>query len=192
MSSQLPDGPTTGEQPQHPSNQQSAPQAPQPAARTPRRRAWSDVVEEILAASMARGEFDNLHGKGQPLRLDDDLYAGDKALAYRLLKNNDAAPPEIERGREIDAELARAEALLETLRRRRDALLGHGASSAAERRMYNLVRDKTETQYHEVLRAINSKVLSLNIVAPAALHRPTIPVAAKMQAFAAEFLRLEE
>jgi hypothetical protein len=82
--------------------------------------------------------------------------------------------------------------LLETLRRRRDALLGRGVSSPAERRMYNLVRNKTEAQYREALQGINSRVLSLNIVAPAPLHRPTVSVREKLQAFAAEFPRLEE
>ena len=58
--------------------------------------------------------------------------------------------------------------------------------------MYNLVRDKTEAQYRELLRTINSKVLSLNILAPAPLHRPLVQVEARMQAFADEFPRLEE
>jgi DnaJ family protein C protein 28 len=165
--------------------------SPGPAPK--RRRQWSDVVEEILNEAQARGDFDNLPGKGQPQRFDDDFYAGDKALAYRLLKNNDVAPPEIERGREIDAELARAQDLLETLRRRRAALVGGRATvPAAERRMYNLVRDKTEAQYRELLRAIHSKVLSLNILAPAPLQRPLVPVEARMRAFADEFPRLEE
>jgi DnaJ family protein C protein 28 len=156
-------------------------------------RRWRDVVEEILGEAQARGDFDNLRGKGQPLRLEDDSAAGDKALAYRVLKNNNVVPPEIERGREIDAELERAEELLQTLRRRRNALLGgKTAPTAADRRMYNLVRDKTEAQYRELLRATNSKVLSLNILAPAALHRPTIKVESRMQAFSEEFARLDE
>jgi DnaJ homolog subfamily C member 28 len=174
--------------PTDPSGAQPAqrPTGPQP----PRRRNWSDLVEEILNEARARGDFDNLPGKGKPLRLDDDSAAGDKALAYRLLKNNNAVPPEIERGREIDAELARAEDLLATLRRRREGLLAR--AGAAERRLYNQLCDKTEAQYRDALRAANSRVLSLNIVAPAALHRPTIPVEAKMRAFADEFPRLEE
>ncbi len=69
------------------------------------RHVWRDLVEEILGEARDKGEFDNLPGKGKPLRLQDDVYAGDKALAYHLLKNNDMAPPEIERGRQIDAEL---------------------------------------------------------------------------------------
>jgi hypothetical protein len=158
-----------------------------------RRRVWRDLVEEILGEAREQGEFDNLPGKGKPLRLQDDVYAGDKALAYHLLKNNDLAPPEIERGRQIDAEVARADEILATLRRRRNALLGGGRiPSASERRAYNLVRDNAEASYREILREANSNVLSLNITAPAILHRPLIPVEKRMQAFAEEFPRLEE
>jgi DnaJ homolog subfamily C member 28 len=165
--------------------------AQRPAGRG--RRVWRDLVEEILGEARENGEFDNLPGKGKPLRLQDDVYAGDKALAYHLLKNNDMAPPEIERGRQIDAELARAEEILATLRRRRSALLGGGrVPSASDRRAYNLVRDNAEASYREVLREANSNVLSLNITAPAILHRPLISVEKRMQAFMEEFARLEE
>src|SRR5579885_2892580 len=157
-----------------------------------RGRNWSDVVEELLEEARSRGDFDNLPGKGQPLKLDDNPYAGDRALAYSLLKNNNLAPPEIERGKEIDAELRRAEELLAVLRRRRDALNPPGVvASAGERRAYPLVRDNTEARYEEMLRGVNSKILSLNIVAPAALHRRRIDLDAKMQAFRAEFPPIE-
>jgi hypothetical protein len=157
------------------------------------RRVWRDLVEEILGEARENGDFDNLPGKGKPLRLQDDVYSGDKALAYHLLKNNDMAPPEIERGKQIDAEIARADEILATLRRRCNALLGGGRiPSASDRRAYNLVRDNAEASYREVLREANSNVLSLNIIAPAILHRPLIPVEKRMQAFAEEFPRLEE
>src|SRR4051794_5609080 len=157
------------------------------------RRIWRDLVEEILGEARENGEFDNLPGKGKPLRLEDDVYAGDKALAYHLLKNNDLAPPEIERGRQIDAEIKRADEILAMLHRRRNALLGGGrVPSAGDRRVYNLVRDNAEASYREVLREANSNTLSLNITAPAILHRPLIPVEKRMQAFAQEFPRLEE
>lgn len=158
-----------------------------------RMRRRTDLIEELLEDARARGEFENLKGAGQPLDLQRDVYAGDKALAYSLLKNNQMAPPEIERGKEIDAELARAEEMIARLRRQRNALAPRlGPRYAAERRAYNLVRDKTETRYTEALRAINSKILSLNIVAPSALHRRTIDVEARLREFADEFPRLPE
>ncbi|MGZ3599430.1 MAG: DnaJ family domain-containing protein [Ktedonobacterales bacterium] len=156
------------------------------------RRKWPTVVEQQIEEAQARGDFDNLRGTGQPLRLDKNIYAGDKALAYSLLKNNDLAPPEIERGKEIDAELARADTLLASLRRQRDNLRSKRSSAfASERRAYNVLRDKTEARYTEALRGINSKILSLNIVAPAALHRRLIDIDARLRTFAEEFPRLE-
>lgn len=158
-----------------------------------RMRRRADLIEELLEDARARGEFDNLEGTGKPLDLQKDIYAGDKALAYSLLRNNQMAPPEIERGKEIDAELARADELLARLRRQRNALAPRlGPRYAAERRAYNLVRDNTETRYAEALRTINSKILSLNIVAPSALHRRTINVEARLRDFADEFPRLPE
>ena len=170
---------------------------PQPLQEQPRwpwqRRRWTDVVEQQIAEALERGEFDNLRGTGQPLRLEKNVYAGDKALAYSLLKNNDLAPPEIERGKEIDAELSRADTLLASLRRQRDHLRStRGSTFASKRRAYNVLRDKTETRYVEALRGINSKILSLNIIAPAALHRRLIDIDARLRTFAEEFPRLEE
>ncbi len=168
-------------------------QQPSPELARARMRRRADLIEELLEDARARGEFDNLEGVGKPLDLQRDLYAGDKALAYSLLKNNQMAPPEIERGKEIDAELAHAEGLLARLRRQRDALAPRiGPRYAAERRSYNLLRDKTEMRYAEALRATNSKILSLNIVAPSALHRRTIDVEARLHDFADEFPRLPE
>jgi DnaJ homolog subfamily C member 28 len=180
---------STQQQPPRPDRASAPGGKPDPAARL---RRWRDHVEELLEEARERGEFDNLEGAGKPLRLEKNVYAGDKALAYSLLKNNQMAPPEIERGKEVDAELARAEALLASLRRQRDALsIRSGAGLASERRAYNVVRDKTEVRYAEALRAINSKILSLNILAPSALHRRTIDVEARMQSVAEEFPRLD-
>jgi DnaJ homolog subfamily C member 28 len=155
-------------------------------------RRWRSAVEEQLAEAAARGDFDNLRGTGQPLALDVNPYAGDRALGYSLLKSNNLAPPEIERGKEIDADLGRVEALLTALRQRRDALRLHlGPTFAAERRAYMILRDKTEARYAEALRAVNSKILSLNIIAPAVLHRRTLDIEQRQRAFADEFPRLD-
>lgn len=159
--------------------------------RDPLRR-WQDRVEEELAEARERGDFDNLQGAGKPLAHDTNPFAGDKALAYSLLKTNNLAPPEIERGKEIDAELARADAMLATLRRKRDAARYRvGKMFAAERRAYNISRNNTEARYADALRAVNSKILSLNIVAPAALHRRLIDVERRLEQFRDEFPPLD-
>ena len=176
-----------------PDASQSARNRPGPAPRNDALRRWRDVVEEQLAEARERGDFDNLSGAGKPLSLDSNPFAGDKALSYSLLKNNNMAPPEIERGKEIDADLARADELLASLRRRRDAVRFRvGSAFAAERRAYNLVRDKTEARYADALRIVNSKILSLNIVAPAILHRRMLDIERLMAAFRDEFPHLPE
>ena len=157
------------------------------------RRKWRDYIEEQINEAQQRGDFDNLPGAGKPLPIEKNIFAGDKALAYSLLKNNQMAPPEIERAKEIDGALAHADALLATLRHRRDTLrLRMGRAFASDRRAYNLLRDKTEVRYGEALRAINSNILSLNILAPPALHRRMLDIDMRLRAFDEEFPRLPE
>src|SRR5260370_27809815 len=80
-------------------------------------RRYRDYIEEQIAEARERGEFDNLRGFGKPLRLDhDDFYAGDKALAYGLLKSHGFAPAAIELAQQIRTGSERAEAQPESLR----------------------------------------------------------------------------
>ncbi len=157
-----------------------------------RRRAVRDIVEQRIQEAQEEGKFDNLSGAGKPLRLDENIWAGDKAMAYHLLKSNDVAPQELERGREIDHELARAEEPVRMLRFRRDTLRARRNVFASDRRAYNALRAATERRYAEALRDINSKVLSLNIIAPPALHRRLIDVELRLAAFREEFPPLDE
>jgi DnaJ homolog subfamily C member 28 len=164
-----------------------------PRRRKDQRQSWSDFVDDQIREAEARGQFANLEGTGKPLKLDDNVYAGERALAYSLLKANNMAPPEIELGREVDAERARADALVDSLRRRRDHLLSRRVPPfPSERRAYNVLRQKTEARYAGALRAINSKTLTLNITAPSALHRPMIDVEDRLRAFREEFPPLAE
>ncbi len=87
------------------------------------------IAEAKIRKAEADGEFENLAGRGRPLRLDDmrGVPAEDRA-GYRLLRNAGFAPEEVGARRElarIDAEMARAEAdpgRYEVLRRQRLAL----------------------------------------------------------------------
>jgi DnaJ family protein C protein 28 len=144
-------------------------------------------VEQQIDQARERGDFDNLRGQGKPLRLDRNPLAGEKALAYSLLKNNDMLPPEIERGKEIAEDLDQAEALLVRLRRQRDRLRARAHLFASDRRSYNVLLEGTLLRYREALDAINSKILSLNIIAPPALHQRMIDVETRLKAFHEDF-----
>ena len=60
------------------------------------------IVEQRICEAIARGEFEQLPGAGQPLQLDDDrLIPEDLRVAYRILKNAGYAPPEVQCLRQI-------------------------------------------------------------------------------------------
>lgn len=161
--------------------------------RKPQRQSWQSYVDEQIREAQERGDFANLPGRGQPLQLDVNPFAGDRALAYSLLKANGVAPREVALGREVDESMAQAEALVSALRWRRDQLAQRRLPPfPSERRAYNVQRGRCAARYEEALRAINSTILSLNIAAPTALHRQMLNVEARMQAFREEFPPLAE
>jgi hypothetical protein len=62
------------------------------------------IAEQRIAEAMARGDFDDLPGQGEPLRLDDDpLVPEDLRVAYRILRNAGYVPPEVESLRAVSA-----------------------------------------------------------------------------------------
>lgn len=192
--------PPAGDQSHRSNEQNNSEEHHSPARKRPGQQ-WASLVEERIREAMERGEFDHLSGEGQPLDLDENPYAGDHALAFHLLKSQHHLPPELEMGREIDNDLKRAEALLAEFRRRRDALkhreratLGNdslarwrlpGTSEAQQ--IYQAMREDYATRYETALRQIRSKILSLNITAPTALHRPMLDIDARLKAFEREF-----
>ena len=63
---------------------------------------FNKIVEERIRKAQKKGEFDNLEGSGQPLNLlNDQTVVEELRLAYKILKNADCLPPEIELKKEI-------------------------------------------------------------------------------------------
>ena len=63
---------------------------------------FNKIVEERIRKAQKKGEFENLEGSGKPLNLlDDQTVAEELRLAYKILKNADCLPPEIELKKEI-------------------------------------------------------------------------------------------
>lgn len=60
------------------------------------------IAELKIKEALKKGEFDDLPGRGEPLPLEDDSHVPeDLRLAYKVLKNADCLPPEIELRKEI-------------------------------------------------------------------------------------------
>lgn len=60
------------------------------------------IVEQRIKEAQEKGEFDNLPGQGEPLKLEDDSrIPEDLRLAYKILKNADCLPPQLELKKEI-------------------------------------------------------------------------------------------
>ncbi len=56
----------------------------------------------MIREAMARGDFDNLKGKGKPLNLDDYFNTPeDVRMGFSILKANDFMPEEVERMKEL-------------------------------------------------------------------------------------------
>ena len=63
---------------------------------------WEKLAEERIQEAAARGEFDNLPGKGKPLPQDElDWVPEELRMAYRILKNSGHLPEEVLIRREI-------------------------------------------------------------------------------------------
>ena len=60
------------------------------------------LVEDRIRQAQEEGVFDNLPGRGKPLEFEDDSFVPeDLRLAYKVLKNSDCLPVELELRKEI-------------------------------------------------------------------------------------------
>ena len=63
---------------------------------------FNKIVEERILKAQKKGAFKNLSGTGKPIALEDDRHIPeDLRLAYKILKNADCVPPEIELKKQI-------------------------------------------------------------------------------------------
>ena len=93
-----------------------------------------DLVERKIREALKKGDFENLPGKGRPMNLkDDSRIPEDLRLAYKILKNADCLPPEIEEKKQI----RQMEDLLEDI--------------------------KDEKEKYKLIKRINFKIMKLNM-----------------------------
>jgi Domain of unknown function (DUF1992) len=142
---------------------------PDPRAWNPYAPAREKLIDRQVREAQEAGAFDNLPHEGQRLPIEDDSAAGDWALAYRMLKGANFAPPWIETDKEVRALLAR-----------RDAILERAPRSSA------IARSRDEKELREVVTAANQAIFRLNHEAPTARqHRRLLDLDAELAALAA-------
>jgi hypothetical protein len=73
---------------------------------------FQKIAENRILAAMEAGEFDDLEGKGEPLRLEDDSHIPPELrMVYKILKMADCLPPELV----VRQEIVRLQDLLASL-----------------------------------------------------------------------------
>lgn len=129
---------------------------------------WESLIERQLREAMEAGEFDDLPHQGQPLPRDDEAYAGDWAIAFRMLRNAGAAPPWIEADKEVRRLLAQ-----------RDALLARVAATPSSR---GVASRSDRTALEALVRQVNAAIARLNAEAPTdRQHRRPLDIAAELE-----------
>jgi len=63
---------------------------------------FEKIIEDRIRRAQQKGEFENLEGTGKPLIFDSDSHVDSELrLAYKILKNADCLPAEIQLKKEI-------------------------------------------------------------------------------------------
>lgn len=122
-------------------------------------------IEDQIQKAIQDGQFDNLPGKGKPLRVEDDpLIDPDWRLANHLLKSSGFTLPWIESRQEILAGIDAARNSLTGAWRWRE-------KSLADQQPYQTVEaewQRAKTAFAEQIQTLNKKISSFNLEAPSA------------------------
>jgi hypothetical protein len=132
---------------------------------------WESAVDRAIREAQERGEFDNLPGKGRPLRWDDEHVPPEWRMANRILKNSGFAPSWIEDDKWIRAERKAVRQLLDGFadwyREERAALAGKPQAQVSERlEELAVVRDRRIQVYRERAGKLNKRIDIFNLTVP--------------------------
>ncbi|HWP95799.1 MAG TPA: DUF1992 domain-containing protein [Syntrophomonadaceae bacterium] len=130
-----------------------------------------------IQKAQARGDFDNLKGKGKPLIFEENPYEPpEMRMALKILKDNDFAPFWIELGKEIDKNWEKLNKELESFKRYTRMILSQKRSSGAVHR-YEQKKAVFYMESRGLLTEISHKILDYNLHCPTYRQgRPNIVV----------------
>jgi hypothetical protein len=117
------------------------------------------IAEQRIREALERGELDNLPGSGKPIDLEDDRHLPeDLRLAYKILKNADCLPPELE----LKKEISNTEALLGSLpdegeKYKQLKKLNYMVMKLNEMRKGSVRWEEKQRYYEKIVNSIGSK-----------------------------------
>ena len=125
---------------------------------------WESLVDRQIREAMEDGAFDDLPYRGEPIPLGDDTFAGEWAMAYRMLRNAGAAPPWIEADKQVRELLVR-----------RDAIVARAQAASP------MGRGRYRIELERLVIEINAAIARLNAEAPTdRQHRRPLAVAEEL------------
>jgi DnaJ family protein C protein 28 len=124
-----------------------------------------EKAEDQIRRAIKSGQFDNLPGKGKPLRLNENPYEDPEwRMAYHVLHNGGFSLPWIETRREIENEI---EAAREELRRAWDRYQS-ASPSKQDSALRGFELERTVDLFIGKVREINKRIFNYNLEAPSA------------------------
>ena len=140
-------------------------------------------IDEHIRKAQQEGKFDDLPGKGKPLKLEDDPHA-DPAwqLAFRMLKEAGYSLPWIEDLKEIEADIESARSALRIAHEWKRRAQAEGQPGE----FIHLEWERAFQTFQNRVAALNKRIRDVNLEVPnVRLQRPMLDLAREVR-------RLEE
>jgi DnaJ family protein C protein 28 len=141
-------------------------------------------VDAIIRKAMEEGAFDNLRGKGKPLKLNKNPFVEEEwQLAYDMISGQGFALPWIEKRNEIEGELTRAkEALARTWAWRGEKLEEGEDAFWVDQEWKTALR-----RFEEKVAEVNKKIYDYNLEIPGdVFYRRRVDVVGEVRAVKGE------
>jgi DnaJ family protein C protein 28 len=120
-------------------------------------------IEELIRAAMQAGKFDNLPGKGKPLKLDDNPLADPEwRTAYHILHEAGFTLPWIETRNEIEADLEKARLDLQRAWRWQESQSAKSQPAGPIEQEWHAALDA----FSRKVEALNKRILEYNLTVP--------------------------
>ena len=136
-------------------------------------------VEDEIRRAIEAGQFDNLPGKGKPLKLEENPFEDPEwRLAHHVLRKGGFTLPWIEARRELEAAILAARQALRRSWAWRQAALAEGRPSQTVQGEWERAVEAFRRQVDE----INRDILTYNLKAPSGrFHLPQIDVKGEIE-----------